>query len=49
MLCANALLDVSFIHFADDATGSLQGKNLDNLYIDMNRELYVIDIWLKAN
>lgn len=40
---------LSFIHFADDTTVSLQGNNLDILYGDMNRELCAIEIWLNAN
>lgn len=44
--CSNKL---GFVHFADDTTVFIRGKNLDSVYAEMNSELVAIDTWLCAN
>lgn len=44
--CSNVL---SFVHFADDTTVFVEGNNLEDLHLVMNRELEKVDAWLCAN
>ena len=40
---------LGFVHFADDTTVFLQGKDISSLYDLMNFELRAVDSWLCAN
>ena len=41
--------DLKFVHFADDTTVFMRGRNLDNLHVEVNRQLCKVDSWLCAN
>lgn len=45
----NSYRSLSFMHYADDTTVFLRGRNLDELAATMSQGLSSIDIWLRAN